>query len=106
VCTRSGEFALDIPMASTGRDGEPRPPPPPHGTPASSPPPPPPPPTPPPHVRIEQLLDTLNELMRVLVDVIPRPKEAKSKLPYVCPGSYITGTIIHYVKTDAMFDFF
>jgi hypothetical protein len=33
--------------------------------------------------------------------VIPWSKEAKPKLPYVCPGSYITHTMTHHGKTDA-----
>jgi hypothetical protein len=37
--------------------------------------------------------------------VIPRSKETELKLPYVCPGSYITCTMTHHDKSDAMFDY-
>jgi hypothetical protein len=59
VRTHSGEFALDIPEASAGHGGAPRPPP--CGALAS-------PPPPPPHVSIEQLLAMQNDLMLVLVE--------------------------------------
>jgi hypothetical protein len=36
--------------------------------------------------------------------VIPQFKEYELKLSYVFPGSYITRTMIHCGKTDAMFD--
>jgi hypothetical protein len=32
-------------------------------------------------------------------------QKAEPKLLYVCSESYITGTVIHYGKTDAMFDY-
>jgi hypothetical protein len=37
--------------------------------------------------------------------VIPWSKETEPKLPYVCPGSYITRMVTHHGKTDAMFDY-
>jgi hypothetical protein len=37
--------------------------------------------------------------------VIPQSKETKLKLRYVCPGSYITYTVTHHGKTDAMFNY-
>jgi hypothetical protein len=37
--------------------------------------------------------------------VIPRSKETKPKLSYVCPGNYITRTMIHHDKTDAIFNY-
>jgi hypothetical protein len=40
-----------------------------------------------------------------VVFVIPQFKEAKPKLPHVCPGSHFTRTVIHWGKTDAMFDY-
>jgi hypothetical protein len=43
--------------------------------------------------------------MLSLVSIIPRSKEAELKLPYVCPGSYITRTATHHDKIDAMFDY-
>jgi hypothetical protein len=39
-----------------------------------------------------------------LLGVIPRSKETKPKLPYLCRGSYITHTVTHHGKIDAMFD--
>jgi hypothetical protein len=43
--------------------------------------------------------------MALISLVIPQFKEAEPKLPYVCPESYITCTVTHHGKTDAMFDY-
>jgi hypothetical protein len=32
-------------------------------------------------------------------------KKVEPKLPYMCLGSYITRTMTHHGKTDAMFDY-
>jgi hypothetical protein len=37
--------------------------------------------------------------------VIPRFKEAEPNLPCVFPGSHFTRTVIHYGKTDAIFNY-
>jgi hypothetical protein len=37
--------------------------------------------------------------------VIFQSKEAEPKHPYVCLGSYITCTMTHHGKTDAIFDY-
>jgi hypothetical protein len=43
--------------------------------------------------------------LRLYPTIIPRSKETELKLPYVCPGSYITRTMTHHGKTDAMLDY-
>jgi hypothetical protein len=43
--------------------------------------------------------------MALIPLVIPRLKEAEPKLPYMCPESHFTCTVIHCVKIDAMFDY-
>jgi hypothetical protein len=38
------------------------------------------------------------------ISVILRSKGTELQLPYVCPGTHNTCTMIHHGKTDAMFD--
>jgi hypothetical protein len=43
--------------------------------------------------------------MALIPLIIPWSKETEPKLPYVCPASYVTCTVIHHGKTDAMFNY-
>jgi hypothetical protein len=44
-------------------------------------------------------------IMFCLIVVIPRSKETEPKLPYMCPGSYITHMMTHHGNTYAMYDY-
>jgi hypothetical protein len=80
VCTRTGDFALDVPEASGARAGAA--PTGPHGAAPASPPPPPP-------VSIEQMLATQNDLMQVLMENLVNGGVCQPHHPLVMDSSYV-----------------